>query len=274
MLYNAFRFQFEKSGKKKLATGQEYGIILIIKGSARVNDTWLMGQDDILVCKPRQQLILEYSGGRPPLSLVFVRLSTELLQLYSTEQTDLSASFQVNPNPVAVLRGQNELLMLLKNLAFWLIKPPDLPERHAEDILQEGTLKLFISLVLRTCIQADLNRVNQTKSFALDNVFHFIHSHLTEDLSLERLEKEFYVSRHHLIRLFKQHTGQTVHQYIVKARLDRCRSLIEQGLSITAVAARGGFPSYNHFFRAFRQEYHMTPKEYYRSIHETPSDPS
>ena len=266
MKYKAARYFFEKPSKKRLVTGQEYGIFLIVKGAAHINDTWNMSQDDILVCKPRQVLSLEYSGGRCPLSAMFIRLSLELLEEFTTEKTDLIYSFAVNPEPIAVLRGQSELLMLLKNVASWLVDLPDQQDRHAADILEEGTLKMFVSLVLRTCIQADLNRGNKNQNLALDNVFTFIHTHLTEDLSLERLEKEFYVSRHHLIRQFKLRTGQTVHQYIVKARLDRCRSYIEQGQAITEVYRKGGFSSYNHFFRAFKQEFGMTPKQYYHSM--------
>lgn len=102
---------------------------------------------------------------------------------------------------------------------------------------------------------------------SLDEVFGYIHTHLTEQITLERLEQEFYISRHHLIREFKKRTGQTVHRYIVKARLDLCRKYIEQGYSIAEVYRMGGFGGYNHFFRAFKQTYGMTPKEYYRSLY-------
>ena len=53
--------------------------------------------------------------------------------------------------------------------------------------------------------------------------------------------------------------------YIVKARLDRCCTLIEQGLPITEVYKTSGFGGYNHFFRAFKKEYGMTPKEYFHT---------
>ena len=36
----------------------------------------------------------------------------------------------------------------------------------------------------------------------LDEVFLFIQAHLTEELTLERLEKEFFVSREHIAREF------------------------------------------------------------------------
>ena len=44
------------------------------------------------------------------------------------------------------------------------------------------------------------------------------------------------------------------------------RHYIEQGRPITEVYRLGGFGGYNHFFRAFKQEYGMTPKQYFRSV--------
>ena len=100
----------------------------------------------------------------------------------------------------------------------------------------------------------------------MDDLFRYIHEHLTEDLTLEHLEKEFFISRYHICREFKKTTGQTLHTYIVKSRLDLCRKYIEQGKPIREVYALSGFGGYNHFFRAFKKEYHMTPGEYYKSL--------
>jgi AraC-like DNA-binding protein len=100
----------------------------------------------------------------------------------------------------------------------------------------------------------------------MDEVFRYIRSNLTGDLSLEVLEEQFFVSRHHLCREFKKLTGQTIHSYIVKSRLDLCKKYIETGKSIKEVYSLDGFGSYNHFFRAFKKEYSMTPKEYYESL--------
>ena len=41
---------------------------------------------------------------------------------------------------------------------------------------------------------------------------------MTEDISLERLEDEFYISRYHIVREFKKLTGETPHAYIVKSK--------------------------------------------------------
>ena len=137
-------------------------------------------------------------------------------------------------------------------------------EKFGAAAFEHGILQMFVVLALRACIHAEFHTASVSRHhLMLDEVFLFIQSHLTEDLTLERLEKEFFVSREHIAREFKRQTGQTVHRYIVKARLDRCCALIEQGLPITEVYKTSGFGGYNHFFRAFKKEYGMTPKEYF-----------
>lgn len=90
----------------------------------------------------------------------------------------------------------------------------------------------------------------------------FISHHLEEDLSLERLEKEFYVSRYYISHTFKDNIGISLHQYISKKRLEACRSAIAGGAPVSATYELYGFGDYSAFFRAFKKEYGLSPKEY------------
>ena len=75
---------------------------------------------------------------------------------------------------------------------------------------------MCVVLALRACIHAEFHTASVSRHhLMLDEVFLFIQAHLTEELTLERLEKEFFVSREHIAREFKRQTGQTVHRYIV-----------------------------------------------------------
>lgn len=270
MNYRSVKLSFDKISKKKLNTGADYGILLVVRGPANVNSRWRVGTEDMIVCKPRQTLTVEHPGGKFAPAVYWVCVSQQLMREYSTDKTDLLASFQVNPEPIALVRGQSELMMLLKRLSSQLMEIQKGTGNYASELLEEGCLKMFLSLVLRACIQSDKKMTRKRGRLALDEVFGYIHVHLTQELSLETLEREFYVSRQHLNRQFKQRTGMSVHQYIVKARLDLSRKYIEEGLSIMAVCNKCGFGSYNHFFRAFRKEYGITPKEYYQLICQGP----
>ncbi|MCZ7645850.1 MAG: AraC family transcriptional regulator [Planctomycetota bacterium] len=70
-------------------------------------------------------------------------------------------------------------------------------------------------------------------------------------------------SEYYFMRLFKQHTGQTVHQYIDACRLRRARELMRSGVSLKETSARLGFAHASSFSRWWSS--HRTNKEDYPS---------
>ncbi len=93
------------------------------------------------------------------------------------------------------------------------------------------------------------------------NLCAFIEEHLDEDLSLDRLSTEFYVSKYHISHIFKENLGISIHQYITKKRLSLCREAIIGNMSITKAYQTFGFGDYSSFYRAFKKEYGISPKE-------------
>ena len=277
MDYSAKQLTLEPKDRVRLATGEEYGFLLVLHGLLRAGGKWLLGADDLLVFRQRQALELRSGGGNAPGTVLWVRFPLDTVDACSGPGTDLLRSFQVNPAPVAAVRAQSQRVMLIKSLAMQLISLRSEEDPLALELLEQSTVRMFLAMTLRACASADPYRPQPRhrgdNRLALDQVFRYIHTHLTEEITLETLEREFFVSRHHLIREFKRRTGQTVHRYIVKARLDLCREYLSQGYSINEVYRMGGFGGYNHFFRAFKQTYGMTPGEYRNSLNTPPADP-
>lgn len=94
------------------------------------------------------------------------------------------------------------------------------------------------------------------------NVSRYIEQHLDEDLSLDALAREFYVSKYHIAHIFKDNVGISVHQYIIKKRLEACRNAILSHTGINEACYLYGFSDYTSFYRAFKKEYGMSPREY------------
>ena len=70
------------------------------------------------------------------------------------------------------------------------------------------------------------------------------------------------MSKYHIAHIFKENTGISIHQYIMKKRLAACRDAILSNISITKAYLMFGFKDYSSFYRAFKKEFGISPKEY------------
>ena len=96
----------------------------------------------------------------------------------------------------------------------------------------------------------------------MDEILRYIGEHLSEELSVDVLAGQFYLSRYYLMHRFKAVTGYTVHQYISQKRLLRAGELIRSGVPVMKAAEQAGFSEYSTFLRAFQNTFHMSPKEF------------
>jgi len=87
----------------------------------------------------------------------------------------------------------------------------------------------------------------------------FIEQHLSEELTMEGLSEQFFISKYHMMRLFKKETGQSVYDYITERRLFLARELIRQDIPATESCFQAGFGSYSSFTRAYGKRFGTTP---------------
>ena len=112
-------------------------------------------------------------------------------------------------------------------------------------------------------IARDMNDITEDLIYdsKISDIISYINDNLSEDLSLENLASKFYISKYHLLRLFKKHTGYTPYNYIHK-RLITAKGLLKEGLNISQVCHECGFNDYSNFIRAFSKEFGISPKKY------------
>lgn len=91
----------------------------------------------------------------------------------------------------------------------------------------------------------------------------FIHTHLSEDLSIAALAAVVHMSPFHFARVFKAAIGQTPHFYVTQQRIERSKSLLRTTkLSIEEVGNSVGFVNKSHFAAQFRKLTGTTPTRY------------
>jgi AraC family transcriptional regulator len=95
----------------------------------------------------------------------------------------------------------------------------------------------------------------------LRQVIDYINGHLDRDLGLAELAAVVQMSPHYFTRLFKQSTGLTPHQYVIRRRVERAKELLFKGeLSIAEVAYSVGFANQSHLNRHLKRLLGVTPR--------------
>lgn len=96
----------------------------------------------------------------------------------------------------------------------------------------------------------------------LDQVLVYIEQHLAEKITLSDVAHHFYISESTITQTFRKKMGVSFYRCVTQRRLIAAKGLILQGLPMDTVGERVGFTDYSSFFRAFKQEYGISPSQY------------
>ncbi|MFD2611645.1 helix-turn-helix domain-containing protein [Paenibacillus gansuensis] len=139
-----------------------------------------------------------------------------------------------------------------------LMKSP----HEGDAILKLGCFMEILVLIHRAFSDQRVTEGGQDLPHKLAPVLEYIESNLEEDLSLVNLERKFFLNRYYLNRLFKRHTGSTIHEYIIYKRIARAKQFLANGYNVTEACQRSGFNDYTGFLRMFKKKVGILPKDY------------
>lgn len=258
--FRLFHLRGARGGKTEYHYHEFCKLLLLLDGSGGY---WVEGQRYAL--QPGDVVLLG-SGciHRPefepdsPYERIIIYISPDFLRGASTADCDLSACFSGQWGNV--LRPGKGLGSRLRNLARSLELELS-GDGYGRVILCNGMLLRLLVEIGRQLRQGDaqLPSPAQPQDDRVAQILDYIHSHLTEDLSVERIAETCYLSKYHMMRLFHSCTGTGIYTYIIQRRLLLAREQISQGMPATESCFRSGFRSYSSFTRAYRKYFGSTP---------------
>lgn len=97
---------------------------------------------------------------------------------------------------------------------------------------------------------------------AIQNAIDDIEKHLDEEIDIKTLSEQVGLSPFYFQRLFKRLVNRPLQEYIKLRRLAASLQDLDKGDRIIDIAQRYQFSSHGAFTRAFKESFHITPKEY------------
>ncbi|OXM82795.1 helix-turn-helix transcriptional regulator [Paenibacillus rigui] len=91
----------------------------------------------------------------------------------------------------------------------------------------------------------------------------YLNGHFQEEISLERVAKQFYISVSYLSRMFKKVTGFHFREYVQVIRVNEAQRLLrETQEKVLTIAERSGFEHVAHFNTTFKKLTGVSPLRY------------
>ncbi|MGB5445288.1 MAG: AraC family transcriptional regulator [Psychromonas sp.] len=136
---------------------------------------------------------------------------------------------------------------------------------HPEDLLLSKACTDTLICVLQRHF-GSLGMKGVRNRLNMDALDHYIAAHCAHKISVMQLAGQVFLSESQFYLLFKEQTGMSPHQYVLKKRLERAKVLIsESPLSLAQIALNCGFSSQSSFTQAFSNLYKIPPSRYRRN---------
>ncbi|MFC0213691.1 helix-turn-helix domain-containing protein [Paenibacillus chartarius] len=139
-------------------------------------------------------------------------------------------------------------------------------ESFGHELFMRATLTRLLLKVYRKSKHLPTAGMEQTPSQSQSNVkriLQFINQNYTGEVSLDDISKALHLNKYYLCHIFKEITGHTINNYLVRRRLEEAKKLLlSTDEPIGVIAEKLGFTTPIHFSRSFKQFSGVSPQAF------------
>lgn len=241
-----------------------YECYFLLSGNIRYqidSASFSMMPGDLLLIGPNQLHRPLFTQTDRPYERIVLWLSRAFVERLSSAETDLSACFsaqQLSANRLS--DAQREAI----TRQFFKLLSAANTNQFGKDVLCHSLVTELLVMLNRACEGRNraLPKPDVQISALVKAVSKYLDAHLSEPVTLDELSKAVFLSKYYLERVFRRETGVSIYQMLMQKRMIYARNLMRERLSLTTIAIKCGFSEYSGFYKAFRNEYGISPREY------------
>lgn len=137
-------------------------------------------------------------------------------------------------------------------------------EAHAESAYAlAGYTFLFLDILLRSGGKNASPKTDRIREYYIVNAVNYIEKNYSQDISIENIAEYCGLNRTYFSKIFRESMGVSPRQFLIQYRMTQACSLLKfSNVSVRDIGAAVGYPDQLHFSRAFKEMFHVSPREW------------
>ncbi len=190
------------------------------------------------------------------------------LAFETEKETDLARSMLLKRPTLAHVSRQAErdrLRLQMERLQQRLKRPDALPEGYGAAYVNACFTQLLLDVYALQAEAAEKPPEDPGRHLA-GQIAAYLDAHFLSPITLDELEKAFFLSRFHLCRLFKREMKTTLFAYVRAKKVEAAADLLlSTDRDVAAICFDSGFANLQSFYSAFKRHTGKTPLKYRKS---------
>lgn len=234
------------------------------------NTQYILQSGDVLLISPGQSHHALINDLNDKYERYVLWLKPDYIESLSSSFTNLLLPFNKANFFGIHLHLSRELQMIIINLLQMLLMQINSQEYGADLLANVYITELLIHIARIKLYQ---HQTYSEKDFdnndIVFNTLNYISEHINEIITIDDIANVLFISKSHLSKVFTGYMGISIHQYIVKKKLYLVKQELLLGHSIESVCSFYQFGNYSSFYRAFKNEFGMSPRALLKEMNGT-----